>query len=440
MTMDQHNISCVGRGSKQWFSQLHSLDGFGGGGHVASTPHSRPGRRDACATTDVGVDGESALSGQDVHVLSDLVKQIGTSIGENIVSCLKSIPTNDANMTQSTTADLSKVNVTVTHDSYEPQPFRGDDTDRVSVSEWEDAMRLYLSRRSIELCHQVNEVLAKLRGRARDVVTIGLRSQPSLDLRSGPQPVFDILKQHFGDCVTSFMPLADFYDTKPRPTETAVDYWIRLNKAMDTAVDGLKRQGKTLDNPSREVTVMFITHCPDTELSLVFACKPLEEWTATDVQVRLDEHHRKRRLQQHRSSHPAGNLQSNQAANVLQCHTQSAGGAPAPDRAPQPATTSRISQSEGQSLEHIISLLERLLQREASRPSRSPRSGAGGRGRSRGPCAICGGDDHDTMSHCRRERLCFRCYATGHQAVTCNSAPPSDLPAVQPGGSTQQGN
>ena len=105
------------------------------------------------------------------------------------------------------------------------------------------------------------------------MVTIGLRSRPSLDLKSGPQPVFDILWQHFSDSVTSFMPLADFYDTKPQPTETAVDYWIRLNKAIDTAVDGLKRQGKTLDNPSREVTVMFITHCPDTELSLVFGCK-----------------------------------------------------------------------------------------------------------------------------------------------------------------------
>ena len=149
------------------------------------------------------------------------------------------------------------------------------------------------------------------------MVTIGLRSQPSLDVKSGPQPVFDILKQHFSDSVTSFMPLADFYDTKPRTTETAVDYWIRLNKAIDMAVEGLKRQGKTLDNPSREVTVMFITHCPDTELSLVFSCKPLEEWTATDVQVRLDEHHRKRRLQQRQSSCLADSLQTTQATRVL---------------------------------------------------------------------------------------------------------------------------
>lgn len=67
--------------------------------------------------------------------------------------------------------------------------------------------------------------------------------------------MFDILKQHFGDSVTSFMPLANFYDTKPCPTETAVDYWIRLNKAIDIAMEGLQKQGKTLDNPSCEVTV-----------------------------------------------------------------------------------------------------------------------------------------------------------------------------------------
>ena len=62
-------MSSVGRGSKQWFSQVPILDGFSEGRHVASTPHSRPGRHSACATADVGVDGESALSSQDVHVL-----------------------------------------------------------------------------------------------------------------------------------------------------------------------------------------------------------------------------------------------------------------------------------------------------------------------------------------------------------------------------------
>lgn len=95
-------MSGVGRGSKLWFSQFPTMVGLSEERHVTSTPHNHLGR----ASADAGVDGESPLSGRDVHVLSDLVKQIGTSIGENIVSCLKSLPANEANVTQSTTADL----------------------------------------------------------------------------------------------------------------------------------------------------------------------------------------------------------------------------------------------------------------------------------------------------------------------------------------------
>lgn len=111
---------------------------------------------------------------------------------------------------------------------------------------------------------------------------------------------------------------------------------------VDTAVHGLKRQGKSLDNPSCEVTVMFITNCPDAELSLIFSCKPLEEWSATDVHVRLDEHHQET-TQQHQSSNPVGSPQTSQAVNVLQCHVQSAGGG----HAPQPVATARKTSLKG---------------------------------------------------------------------------------------------
>lgn len=383
--MDGSNVSGIGRGTKLWFNQFPTMGGLAEGNGFTSSPHQAG--NDTFA--DVEMAGQSVHSGQDVErvpvtILSDLVKQIGTSIGENIVSCLKSIPASDVSMAQLATANLSKVNLTVSHDSYEPHFFKGDNTDRLSVSEWEESIRVYLCKRGIVLCDRVEEVLGKLRGRARDVVTIGLRSRPSVDLKSGPQPVFDILRQHFDDSVTSFMPLADFYDTKPHSTETAVDYWIRLNKAMDSAVEGLKRQGKTLDNPSREVTVMFITHCPDTELSLVFSCKPLEEWTAADVQVRLDEHHRKKRLQQRQSTCPADSLQPAQATRVLHSHVQSAESSPAP----QTSAPSRTLQTEGQSLEHVITLLERLLQRETSQRSRPSRAATSSCARSRGPCVI----------------------------------------------------
>lgn len=138
-------------------------------------------------------------------------------------------------------------------------------------------------------------------------------------------------------------------------------------------MDGLKRHGKTLDNPAREVTVTFITHCPDPELSLVFSCKPLEEWTATDVQVRLDEHHRKWRLEQLQSAGPADCLQPAQAEEVIRSHVQTTDS----PYSLLPHTAGRPFPNESQSFEHVIPLLERLLHRESSQSSRPPRSGTG---------------------------------------------------------------
>ncbi len=91
------------------------------------------------------------------------------------------------------------------------------------------------------------------------------------------------------------MPLADFYGTLPRAGEDPFDYWLRLNRAMDMAEDCLKRQDKKIDNLSHELTVMFIRHCPDPELSLIFKCRPVEQWTAADVHARLEEYGRERR-------------------------------------------------------------------------------------------------------------------------------------------------
>lgn len=80
------------------------------------------------------VNSHPFIVGQDVehvpvHVLSGLVKQTGTSIGETIASCLKSGPAGDVTSAPSAIADLSKVSLTLSHHSYEPHPFRGDKTD-----------------------------------------------------------------------------------------------------------------------------------------------------------------------------------------------------------------------------------------------------------------------------------------------------------------------
>lgn len=51
----------------------------------------------------------------------------------------------------------------------------------------------------------------------------------------------------------------------------------------------------TLDPP-----MMFIRNCPDPELTLIFKCKPLDEWTTADVQIRLDEYQIENKFLQHK--------------------------------------------------------------------------------------------------------------------------------------------
>ena len=124
------------------------------------------------------------------------------------------------------------------------------------------------------------------------MVRVSLRSNP-VDLSQGLRPVFDIVKHHFSDTINSDMRLADVYSMLPLEGETPFDYLIRLNRAIEVAEDSLKRQNKELDNPSRVLTVMFIKHCPNPELSLIFICKPLHEWMAAEVHGRLEMYQRK---------------------------------------------------------------------------------------------------------------------------------------------------
>ncbi len=61
--------------------------------------------------------------------------------------------------------------------------------------------------------------------------------------------------------------MADFYNTKPLQHEGVMEYWIRLNNAIDIADEGLRRQGRSVGDPGREVFMMFIKYCPDPNLN-----------------------------------------------------------------------------------------------------------------------------------------------------------------------------
>lgn len=85
-----------------------------------------------------------------------------------------------------------------------------------------------------------------------------------------------------------------------------MDYWIRLNKSIDAADECLRRRGRSVEVPSAEVVMMFVTHCPDPSFAMSFQLKAPEWWTAAEVQERLDSHMINVRKTAAQSQHTAG--------------------------------------------------------------------------------------------------------------------------------------
>ncbi|KAK0151741.1 hypothetical protein N1851_006950 [Merluccius polli] len=318
-----------------------------------------------------------------------------------------------------------------------PGFFRGDGSEKCTVQEWEELMLVYMRRKGFNTQEQSDEVLSKLMGRARDVVRVGLRSDPRIDLSQGPGPIFDILKQHFSDIVYSDMPIADFYTTLPLTGEKPFDYWIRLNRAIDVAGDCIRRQGKKLEDPAREVVAMFIRHCPDPGLCLIFKCKPLLQWTAGEVHERLEEHQRENKAKHSTCPPVTVSLKQGVSSPVALPKDN-----PVAAAAPRPAPVAASSHNPAEPFAQVIALLERVLEQRPQQTVETNGSRPQQRFRRRLnpslPCAICGGGDHSTVQHCRNDHLCYLCHAPGHTRMTCSRASAQE-PVPQTAGLTQRG-
>lgn len=228
--------------------------------------------------------------------LSTLISGLADQIGQSIAAQLRSDKnTTGPMLTEScrpepghSALNLSGVRLVMQSDVKEPPVFRGDSSDKCSVREWVDLMDMYLVKREIPTEQRSKEILSKLMGKAKDVVKVTLRNNLSLDHIQSPSQIFDILKQHFSELTYSSMPMADFYTTRPLQHEGVMEYWIRLNNAIDIADECLRRQGRSVEDPGREVTMMFVKYCPDPILFNRLSFKAAEEWTTSEVQERID--------------------------------------------------------------------------------------------------------------------------------------------------------
>lgn len=319
--------------------------------------------------------------------------------------------------TSKTFSDIPSLNLTgvrlvMQSEAKEPPVYRGDASDKLGVREWEELMDTYLRKRGIPLAEQHQEILSRLMGKAKDVVKVTLRCNSALNPVQNPKVIIDVLKQHFSDANYSCMPLADFYGTVPLAGENPVEYWVRLNKAVDLAEEALKRLGRRMEDPCQEAAMMFVKYCPDSTLAAVFRFKAPEKWTAQEIQEQLDRYHTE--LKEQMSAKPKRHPATRQATTHVQTFNEDEVDVGPPT---EPGECNRVSnahtvQDDNNCMRTLINLLDRALSQNVQMPSRQPQSKL---------CRVCQSHDHSTVTHCRRERLCFACFQPGHSKRDCTS-------------------
>lgn len=379
---------------------------------------------------------------QTLQQITDMMGRLGAQIGDSIMARLAETGVVNSNCAlhnskdpdvDSVRQDVPQVTVHVKADR-EPVMFKGDGSDKYSVRDWIDLTKSQLIKQKCPISDQADEIMSRLMGKARDIVKIGLRSDTSLDAVRNPDIIYSILQRYFSDAA-SCLPLADFYSTYPEPRENPVDYWIRLNKSADLAEEGLRRQGRFMDNISMEVTRMFVKHCPDPELLCLFKCKPIDEWNARDIQRRLDDYQREKRT-------PLSNLNPRPRYTVASIHctdppkstdycqsniqTDLSNVPPAVPSSlseaqciePVTYTKQNVQKPDSEIFSRMMSMLEQVLEKVAQN-SRvpSPQNVVYRQGSVQ--CDVCKANTHTTKTHCFRDRLCFSCFSPGHSQNVC---------------------
>lgn len=420
------------------FSVPSSLQlGLGRGFSRPSEPRT-PGPRDTVLGTPLhastrNVDRTMPSPVEQNPGLSSLITQLADKIGESITARLQSEHSAHSSRApvQSSETTQSSINVVMHSDAREPPIFRGDGSDKFTVHEWENLMSLYLRKRAIPVEEHSHEILARLMGKAGDVVRIKLRNNASLNHTAEPYVIYDILKRHFSEMTYSSMPLADFYNTVPMQGEDAMEYWIRLNKTIDVADECLRRQGRSIDDPSREVSMMFIKHCPDQSLAGVFKFKSAEKWSACDIQERLDEHMQETRNRACKSFRPGTAAQKVHS----QCQVPMVDNviAPVVNTAPVSSTAPVLNTGvspvpspaapatggfDNDCMRSLVSLLGQLVTQQTQVPAGFNTQPAGSHS-SQKVCRVCGSPGHSTVAHCRRENRCLKCLCPGHWKKDC---------------------
>lgn len=401
----------------------------------AHTQHdSLPPSQAPCTSTP---DAEHDVLGQ----MSNIVQHIGQQLADSLLahfSRSSPVHASSGNTDSHTpTQDLlssSQLHVVSQRKVRDPPTFRGDSSDTVTLEEWIELMQTFIRKGGLPTGEQGEEILIHLRGKAKDVVKVGVRSS-GIDVKTSPGSIYSLLRKHFSCAQFSPLPLQDFYTTLPRAQEDPYDYWLRLNRAADVAAECLKEQGKPQNSLSTEVTRMFIRNCPSTDLALAFRSKTIDKWSAAEVQEILTEYHAEKfiktanmgvrsqvavnvnRMGVNPNSEPLCDAQPPlQTTCTTLPPTQPRG-----NTLPAPPSSAPQASADSSAMERMLSMLEKVLMRDTQhrpasrRPSGLPRI----QGLKDVPCLVCKDASHTALSHCMQHQLCFQCFSADHTRNRC---------------------
>lgn len=195
---------------------------------------------------------------------------------------------------------------------------------------------------------------------------------------------------------------------------------------------------------------MFVKFCPDPSLASMFRCKPVQEWSAKEIQSRIDDYQREFRswgnstanLRSHTtavfsSEHVMQDCPKTESPSVpVQSFSSLPDTArrqpeptPAPSQAqlqpsscstPAPGISQHTQQAESHLLTRMMEMMEQLMGRMQFRDVPNPRRGPRQqRGFVRNACRVCNDSKHTTVTHCMTEKLCFSCFSPGHTKKDC---------------------